>query len=94
MSDEDQATSQPSTNLDLGPLPKLGLDIEHFPQELATTQKVGEGMISHKSPWQKSTKCGLSGGTSGPHTQLVVGASANPRDKLLPGACPEDKGLF
>ena len=33
-------------------------------------------------------------GTLGPHTQLVVGVSGNTRDKQLPGACPEDKGLF
>ena len=30
----------------------------------------------------------------GPHTQLVAGASGGPEDKWLPGACPEDKGLF
>ena len=40
---EDQAVGQPSADLSLGPLPKLGPDIEHFLQKPATTQEEEEG---------------------------------------------------
>ena len=39
MSEEDQVTGQPSTDLDLGPSLKLELGIEHFLQELAAMQE-------------------------------------------------------
>ena len=61
-SEEDQAAGQPSTSLDLGPLPKLGPDIEHFLQELAAMQKEGKGSDLLQDPQQKTTKSGLSGG--------------------------------
>ena len=43
MLEEDQAVGQSSTDLNLGPLPKLEPDVEHFLQELAAMQEEEEG---------------------------------------------------
>ena len=48
--EEDQADWQPSTELDLGPLPELGLDLEHFLQELAITEGEGKGIDVSQEP--------------------------------------------
>ena len=45
-------------------------------------------------PSERVQKVDCMEGMSGPHTWLMVGAGENPRDKWLPGACSEDKGLF
>ena len=71
-SEEGQAAGQPSTGLDLGPSPKLGLDIKHFLQESAAMQKRVGRVISYKSPWQKTIKSGSSGGDAG-STHLTGG---------------------
>ena len=55
-SEEDQAAGQPSADLDLGPLPKLEPDIKCFLQELATTQKEGEGNDLLQEPPAKEYK--------------------------------------
>ena len=48
--EEDQAAGQPSTNIDLGPLLKLGPDIKHFLQEQVTMQKEGNGRNLSQDP--------------------------------------------
>ena len=50
MSEEDQAPGQPSADLNLGPSPKLGPDIEHFVWEPATTQEEEEGSDPLQKP--------------------------------------------
>ena len=50
MLEEDQAAGQPSTDLDLGPLPKLGPDIEHFLWELGAMQEEEEGSDALQEP--------------------------------------------
>ena len=47
---EDQAVGPPSTDLNLGPLPKLGPDIEHFLWELVAMQEEEEGTDPLQEP--------------------------------------------
>ena len=44
-------------------------------------QEEGEQSNLLQGPLQEDYKIGLSGGVQGPHTQLVVGASGDPRNK-------------
>ena len=59
MLEEEQVLGQASTDVDLGPLPDLGPDLEYFLQELATMQ---ERVILPKDHGQKTMRTRLSGG--------------------------------
>ena len=59
---EDQEAELPFLEFDLGLPPELGTDVEHFFQELATMPRGDVGSNPSQESWQKTMKCGSSGG--------------------------------
>ena len=78
-----------------GALAEAGARHQVLPAGASCHTKRGQGEWSlARAPSRRLQKVYWVEGMPGPHTQLVVEANGDPRDKWLPGTCLENQGLF